>query len=309
MNTLSRHIDHLLLSHECVIVPGIGGFLTHSKPAFYDEEEHAFFPPSRTIGFNPQLQLNDGTLAHSYMEMFGVDYAQATTKMHTDIKAMKQEMEDEGSYHLDGIGTLMHKADGHLEFKAIESGALTPSLFALSRFEMKPLNAGKDDEKVITVKVSTLRRVASAAAVAVATVVLALPLFNGAAQKKASQVQMAASPLQTITENELKDADKEVMTGFLQTLRNIMSPSELAEKALPKDYFTIVLVCGSQPANCRLYADMIIDEGGIENKKLEVYDDRVCYGRYATPEAATEALRLMRENKYFKPGWVKEVHE
>ena len=65
MIELSRHIEALLLTHDCVIVPGLGGFVTQYVPAYYVEEENLFIPPHRTIAFNAGLSLNDGLLVES----------------------------------------------------------------------------------------------------------------------------------------------------------------------------------------------------------------------------------------------------
>ena len=62
MIELARHIEILLLENDCVIVPELGGFIAHYQPAYYAESDNIYFPPMRTIGFNPQLTMNDGLL-------------------------------------------------------------------------------------------------------------------------------------------------------------------------------------------------------------------------------------------------------
>ena len=57
MIELAQHIEALLLENDCVIVPGFGGFVAHYAPATHVKEENLFLPPTRTIGFNPQLKL------------------------------------------------------------------------------------------------------------------------------------------------------------------------------------------------------------------------------------------------------------
>ena len=54
MINLERHIEVLLLSNDCVIVPNFGGFMAHHIEAHYDKLDTMFFPPIRTIGLNPQ---------------------------------------------------------------------------------------------------------------------------------------------------------------------------------------------------------------------------------------------------------------
>ena len=53
MIELARHIEILLLENDCVIVPELGGFIAHYQPAYYAESDNIYFPPMRTIGFNP----------------------------------------------------------------------------------------------------------------------------------------------------------------------------------------------------------------------------------------------------------------
>ena len=52
VNELKRHIEILLLSNDCVIVPEFGGFMAHHVDVRYDGRDNMFLPPLRTIGFN-----------------------------------------------------------------------------------------------------------------------------------------------------------------------------------------------------------------------------------------------------------------
>lgn len=51
MIELSKHIEVLLLENDCVIVPGLGGFIAHKRQAAYSIQKGEFMPPLRTIGF------------------------------------------------------------------------------------------------------------------------------------------------------------------------------------------------------------------------------------------------------------------
>ena len=78
MIELAQHIEILLLENDCVIVPGLGGFVAHYTPAMRVAEENVFLPPTRIIGFNPQLKMNDGLLVQSYMAVYDTDFSDAT---------------------------------------------------------------------------------------------------------------------------------------------------------------------------------------------------------------------------------------
>lgn len=72
MIQIESHIEKLLLSHDCVIVPGIGGFVTRFEGSYVDGDE--ICPPYRSVSFNSQLKDNDGLLAQSYMAAYDTSY-------------------------------------------------------------------------------------------------------------------------------------------------------------------------------------------------------------------------------------------
>lgn len=140
MISLARHIELLLLDHDCVIVPGLGGFIAnHADAQYAGGEEHLFLPPYRTIGFNQQLQVNDGLLVQSYMTAYDTSYPSANLQMEKDLEKMMYELEMRGEYELENIGTLKKGLNQNISFIAPETGALTPSLYGLYSYEMKSL--------------------------------------------------------------------------------------------------------------------------------------------------------------------------
>ena len=140
MISLARHIELLLLEHDCVIVPGLGGFIAnHTEARYTGEEEQLFLPPYRTIGFNQQLQVNDGLLVQSYMAAYDTSYPAANLQMEKDLEKMMQELEMKGEYVLENVGTIKKGLNENISFIAPETGALTPSLYGLYSFEMKSL--------------------------------------------------------------------------------------------------------------------------------------------------------------------------
>lgn len=136
MIELERHIEILLLNNDCVIVPDLGGFMAHRIDARYDEEEQMFLPPLRTLGFNPQLNINDSLLAQSYVEAYDISYPEALCRIEDEVNELKQHLQNEGLYELNDIGLLSLNEDGNLLFTPCEAGILTPELYGLSSFEI-----------------------------------------------------------------------------------------------------------------------------------------------------------------------------
>ena len=143
---IDRHIEILLLTNDCVIVPELGGFMAHHVCARYDEGDGLFLPPLRTLGFNGQLRMNDSLLAQSYVEAYDISYPEAVRRIESEVSELKQYIDNEGSYELNGIGVLSRNAEGRIEFEPCEAGILTPELYGLSTLDM-PLLEGADSRQ------------------------------------------------------------------------------------------------------------------------------------------------------------------
>lgn len=207
---LGRHIEILLLSNDCVIVPELGGFMAHHIPAHYDHDDKLFLPPLRTLGFNPQLKLNDSLLAQSYIEAYDISYPEAIRRIEEEVNELKQRLNNEGSYELNDIGILRLNENGIYVFEPCEAGILTPELYGLSSFELRQFsdntteivsvaarnndndvaaNQNKeaesatidnysDEERTIKIKVAWIRNAVSIAAAIIAFFFITSPISN-----------------------------------------------------------------------------------------------------------------------------------
>lgn len=140
MIELARHIEILLLENDCVIIPDFGGFIAHYQPARYVKEENLYLPPVRTIGFNPQLTINDGLLVQSYMQAYHTDFPDATRMIEKEVIELKENLYKEGCTEIHGIGTLHYNIHNSYEFHPNEDGVLSPALYGLSSFSINGLD-------------------------------------------------------------------------------------------------------------------------------------------------------------------------
>jgi len=144
-------------------VPDFGGFITHKVSARYDEDDRMFLPPIRTLGFNPQLRLNDSVLAQSYVEAYDISYPEALRQIEKEVTELKRQLSEKGSYTIDHLGTLTINQDGNYEFAPCEAGILSPELYGLENFIFRPLKdadhvteseAGNTDKEPVAMEVS-----------------------------------------------------------------------------------------------------------------------------------------------------------
>lgn len=139
MIELAQHIEVLLLENDCVIVPGLGGFVAHYTPAMRVAEENVFLPPTRIIGFNPQLKMNDGLLVQSYMAVYDTDFSDATRIVEKEVAHIFTALHEEGKVDLPNIGELRYSIHGIYDFAPYDHKITTPYLYGLDSFEMQEL--------------------------------------------------------------------------------------------------------------------------------------------------------------------------
>ena len=266
MIELERHIEILLLSNDCVIVPNLGGFMTHHVDAHYDDKDNMFLPPRRTLGFNPQLKINDSLLAQSYIEAYDISYPEAIRRIEGEVAEMKQHLDNEGYYELNDLGLLRINDEGRVEFEPCEAGILTPSLYGLSGFEMMPLADAKtqkkvevkdeekpletevvdsadeepeekDKEEAVVIKMSWVRNAVAVAAAILVFFFMATPVSNdGQSGLSVSQMNL---PIMTKDSNTKqadvldKQAVKEVLTNSEPAPADVpVEPVEVKEKVV-----------------------------------------------------------------------------
>ena len=132
--------------------------MAHYVNARYDSDDNMFLPPLRTIGFNPHLQLNDHLLVQSYIETYDISYPEALQRIEEQVAELKQHLENEGEYELTDLGVLRYNEDSNYEFIPCEAGILTPSLYGLGSFEMKPLSELPEETKKITPQIQPIHK-------------------------------------------------------------------------------------------------------------------------------------------------------
>lgn len=146
MTDLERHILELLLDNDCVIVPGFGGFMAHNLAASYNETDNVFNPPSRTIGFNPSLTMNDSLLAQSYVNCYEISYPEALRKIEQDVDTLKHDIEQEGGYTICGLGRIIMLEDGKYDFTPEASGLTAPYIYGFGSFEIHKLEVDENSK-------------------------------------------------------------------------------------------------------------------------------------------------------------------
>ena len=142
MDRIIKHIERLLLQHDCVIIPDFGGFVLQSIPSVYLGDEHSFAPARKEIVFNPTLTHNDGLLVESYMQEYSVDFDKAQQFARKDIAGIKDVLSNYSELQLGNIGFFIKEDERLIFMPGKRSDVLfSTRSYGLPVFHFLPLSA------------------------------------------------------------------------------------------------------------------------------------------------------------------------
>lgn len=330
VKVLERHIEILLLSNDCVIVPGLGGFMAHHIDARYDETDGTFLPPLRTLGFNPRLTMNDSLLVQSYIEAYDISYPEALRRIEAEVAEIRQHLESKREYELNDIGVLRLNQEGNLEFEPCEAGILTPYLYGLSSFEMSPLiveakapvetvqeekTAEIPEDSAITIKMSWLRNAVAVAAAIIAFFMIGTPISNSDSTMEMQQSAFITIPQHTvISQQQTTDNTQEVQAADEEEAKDSILADSINTPEDTSSIPTYCIVLASQVTkkNAEIFIERLNKEGFSEARLLTSKSNmlRIVYGTYANETEAANTLRSLRnKSDYFEQSWVLEVKD
>ena len=113
---LAEQISYLLLRHEYVVVPQLGGFIREQLPASYDRVKHLAYPPSAELHFNSEMTHSDGLLEERYALLLGLSLRRARLVLEEEVRQLRHQLIQQGSFHLAGIGEIRLTREGQLTF-------------------------------------------------------------------------------------------------------------------------------------------------------------------------------------------------
>lgn len=158
MNRIIAHIEHLLVTHDCVVLPGIGAILAHTVESQVDRAAGVATPPSRVFTFNPAIRHNDGVLAASIARRDEISYEAACRVVENACEEMGREFESGHKLSLGRVGTLVRGSDGSMSFVTAEARELSPSTMWLPQLSIDAFTAILAGAGAGVVTVKTARR-------------------------------------------------------------------------------------------------------------------------------------------------------
>ena len=240
---VTAYIRELLFGHDCVIVPGFGGFIGNYTPARIDRSTDTFYPPVKKISFNRNLNHNDGLLVGRISGSNKINYGDARNLVEEFVAGIRKKLEKGEKVVFDNIGSFVNNHEGNIQFEPDSSVNYHLDSYGLEPFQCMPLE-GYDVRKRILrniekdpVKQASIRKIMWRAAVIVPllSLIVAVSLKTELFRTKVEATTM--NPLVTAEfENNKKAVDESnsIRAPLIKENANpVINEASTAEVAVP----------------------------------------------------------------------------
>jgi len=141
---ISVFISDLLFDHDCVMVPGFGGFICNYRPAEIHPVLHFVNPPSKSVSFNVNLSSNDGLLVNYIAKTGGLSFDKALELVNNWVDSSKGLLRKNETVILKQIGRIFSDIEGNIQFAPDDSVNYLKASFALRPITAMPVLRGKE---------------------------------------------------------------------------------------------------------------------------------------------------------------------
>ena len=153
MISMIEHIEYLMLSNDCVVVPGFGAFIAQYTSSNNCAQNSTFKSPKRSISFNASINHNDGLLANSIAKKASIPYAEALKQIEKSTTICRQALSDGSEVPFGRLGFFISNAEGHIEFIPFHHELANDDFFGLQSFSFPTLaerNAHVANEETVS---------------------------------------------------------------------------------------------------------------------------------------------------------------
>jgi nucleoid DNA-binding protein len=212
---ITAFIRELLFGHDCVTVPGFGGFIGNYTPARIDKSTGTFYPPVKQISFNRNLNHNDGLLVGRISMSSKINYGDARNLVEEFVTGLRKKLEKGEKVIFDNIGSFINNQEGNVQFEPDRNANYHLDSYGLEPFQCLPLEGYDVRKRIIRhtekdpVKQASLRKALWRAAVIIPllSLLVVVPLKTDIFKAKVEATTM--NPLVTAEfENNKKAVDE-----------------------------------------------------------------------------------------------------
>lgn len=307
LQNISLHIEYLLRTHDCVILPGVGAFLRTRRAALFDEEDRSITPPALQICFNSSIVVTDGLLANSVQRRNKISFEEASVIVSNAAEQCRNALANAGEVTIGKLGILTADLEGRISFhpyKPIFNGIWKPVYTHHNTSAQTDRDRDRDettalsrpDHRFYTIRIPRkLIRYAAILAVCLLTTTTLLP--PSAPLSKSNPVQYASvvpvveklsSPVNNDNSSDAIDTDS-IITGDIV-------------EATPKYY--LIVATFTNEADCQKFIDSRPD---TPTPLQTVCNGKVCRVYSAASDSKDELKQVMTSKTHtdcFSASWI-----
>ena len=212
---ITAFIRELLFGHDCVIVPGFGGFIGNYIPARIDKTTSTFHPPLKQISYNRNLNHNDGLLIGRISESAKINYGDARNLVEEFVADIRKRLSKGEKVIFENIGSFVNNQEGNVQFEPDREANYHLNSYGLTSFQVIPLEGYNVRTRILKykdkepLKNESLRKNLWRAAVIIPllAVMIAVPLSTDIFRAKVQSTNL--NPLASVEfENNKEAVDK-----------------------------------------------------------------------------------------------------
>ncbi|VAW30718.1 hypothetical protein MNBD_BACTEROID07-2080 [hydrothermal vent metagenome] len=145
---IARHIGNLLYDYECVVIPGLGGFLTNDKPASIQPNTYHFRPPYKQVMFNAYLKTNDGLLVNYIAREENISYKEAKAQVDKFVYLCNNALKSGKRINFHKVGSLYLNKNEKIIFEQNSTVNYNADAFGLTGFVSPAIRRANAEEKL-----------------------------------------------------------------------------------------------------------------------------------------------------------------
>ncbi len=146
MISIIEHIEFLMASNDCVVIPGWGALIAQHENAIVNAENHHISKPRRCISFNASVSHNDGLLAQSIVKRDGVSFDEAMREIAANVQMFWQIAADGIEIPFGSLGYFKLNDEGNIEFIPFFHSNCNDAYFGLKpRLDIKTITEMQQD--------------------------------------------------------------------------------------------------------------------------------------------------------------------
>jgi len=145
---IARYIGDLLYDYECVVIPGLGGFLTNDKSASIQPNTHHFHPPFKQVMFNAYLKTNDGLLVNYIAREENISYKEAKAQVDKFVYLCDNALKSGKRINFHKVGSLYLNKNEKIVFEQADTINYNADAFGLTGFVSPAIRRANAEEKL-----------------------------------------------------------------------------------------------------------------------------------------------------------------